>query len=411
MTAGDKIDGSAGDDTLSLTDSTTLPAASLNVAGAGISMASVEAVTIHTTGGLALDMSTWTGVARLNVTALGTAKVSATLAATTDASITYSGSGTTTVTGGREVFAAVKTASAGDIAVVGAALRSVILNGGAAASIDNLGSDGTSGSGTPLKSVTLESFADGVVTIKGAGLESLVLHNNYAPVKVTLVNPIPVHALQIYLGNAGYDLKGTRIINELADATAGSMNISTGWRSALTLATPALAKLTLTGSGELLLDVNAPVNGKLLTIDGSAATSNVTLERLGAGTRTMSTGSGNDTFTVVTATAKDDLASVGIDETITATISSGAGDDAVTVATTGNGKVFLDMGEGNDVVRIASRSGAETMAIALGSGNDTLLVAAGNHINASDTVDGGDGVDALDLRLVGAAKIWGFLRL
>ncbi len=57
------------------------------------------------------------------------------------------------------------------------------------------------------------------------------------------------------------------------------------------------------------------------------------------------------------------------------------------------------------MVTIESRSGAETLAISLGAHSDYLILKPGQVINATDLIDGGDGIDTLHLTNAGSANL------
>ena len=361
---------------------------------------------------------TWTGVSHVSASTSGFSDTNVLLADMTAASINVDnegGPGKMTVAGGSEL--AINAAGAkrfGDIVLIGSALNTVSAMGGANITVDNTAANGATAGGATLHQVKLINFTGSTATVNGAGIKTLHLESIAHDAQVTLANRTAGHALDLHLREVGYasNFLFTRYAVELADATVASMNIDASGQNALTLAAPQLAGITLTGAGNFTLDANAAVTSRLGAIDGSAASGNITLERTGAATATIRTGSGHDNITLAAATVKDDVTTVSIDETVNASVSPGAGINTITLATTGNGKVsfFGATGErpGADNLTIASRSGAESFMLHLGDASDSITAAAGVSINAADIVDGGGGYDTLDLRLVGAANMGAF---
>jgi S-layer protein len=99
-----------------------------------------------------------------------------------------------------------------------------------------------------------------------------------------------------------------------------------------------LTNATITGSAALIVDFDSTNNTKLASIDGSAATGNLTLNNTAVAT----------------------------------TIKTGAGDDKFTATVVGTTKATVDSGAGADIVTLAGGLVAGS-TVNLGAGNDTLL--------------------------------------
>lgn len=122
----------------------------------------------------------------------------------------------------------------------------------------------------------------------------------------------------------------------------------------------------------------------------------------GSGNDSISTGLGNDS---VNAGAGDDSVTTGLgNDTVNAgagndSVDTGAGNDSVS---TGLGNDTVSTGLGNDTVYVGSGSDS----IDTGAGNDIVKLAAGftggqiDYNGANVALEGGDGKDTLDLRLV-----------
>ena len=403
LTAGDKISGGAGLDTLDLsinygygsTSGAFVPAGAVAVDG-------VEQVSVKTYYGLDMDASTWVGVERFTVDNNSYGNLS--LGAPDSADVVVTGySSSAVIKGGRSLDATFHS-NPQAVSVFGKALTSVSLQGGNQITVDNLGSGGESGAGTTLKEVSLTNSGgyatDPVATVlKGAALTSLKLGYFRGPQTIEVINPTAGHVLQLEL-NSYYGAAAILV----KDAVAAAATISALVDRTLALSGAKLESVLVSGTGALALGID-PGSTKLTSIDGSAATGGLTLTGLGASVRTVLTGSGADTLSMSTATAMDDPATAAVNEAVSLKLATGDGNDAITLATTGNGAVTVDAGSGNDRIHLASRGGAEVLQLTLGSGNDKLTAAEAVAVNATDTIDGGAGVDTLAGKLVGAANV------
>ena len=359
LTALDKLDGGAGEDTLNIVQT-----AEVNTTTAGATVTSMEKVNITSGAAVTTDTTTW-GTKALNIVATGA--VDATVADTTD--VTATSGASTTIKGGKAVSV---TGGTGETKITGDGLTTVSVKGGGdKVSIDNT-LNAVSSTGTTMTSVILDGVnADS--EIKGQGLTDVTVKGaTTAAHTVTIENGKADHALTVNVDGTGYDAAGTEKQTTVKDANATAITVNaSGDKSSLDLTGSVEAK-SLNITGDAALTLNASGLTKLTTIDGSAATGDLTLGTLNDATVNVNTGSGDDTFTIA-ATAK-----VAVD--------AGAGDDTVTLG-----------------AAIAAGS-----HISLGAGNDTLLIGTGtiaaSTSDATTIIDGGDGFDTVSAALINAGN-------
>lgn len=282
-------DGGAGEDTLNIVQT-----AQVNTTIAGATVTSMEKVNITSGAAVTTDTTTW-GTKALNIVA--TDAVDATVADTTD--VTATSGVSTTIKGGKAVSV---TGGTGETKITGDGLTTVSVKGGGAVTIDNTLNSDTS-KGTTMTSVILDGVnADS--EIRGQGLTDVTVKGaTMAAHTITIKNDKADHALTVNVDGTGYDADGTaqQTIVKDANATAITVNAS-GDKSSLDLTGSAEAK-SLNITGDAALTLKASDLTKLTTIDGSAATGDLTLGTLNAATVNVNTGSGDDTFTIA-ATAK-----------------------------------------------------------------------------------------------------------
>lgn len=211
-------------------------------------------------------------------------------------------------------------------------------------------------------------------------------------------------------------VSGVTATNILAVTAGGTALSSVSLNGTLIKATAAgadaAATLAITaGTDVTTVSVNTNINTTVSVLDGgstkkvdtlnaAASTGNVSFTG-DAETTTITTGSGNDILSTITATV---AAAAGV-TAVSAVVNSGAGNDQVTVTTTGSGITTVDAGAGNDTVNIAGR-GTGKLTVSLGDGADKFTSTPA--INATDVIDAGAGVDTLLLSLVGSANIGAF---
>ena len=358
LTALDKLDGGAGEDTLNIVQT-----AEVNTTTAGATVTSMEKVNITSGAAVTTDTTTW-GTKALNIVATGA--VDATVADTTD--VTATSGASTTILGGKAVSV---TGGTGATSITGDGLTSVSVKGGGAVTIDNTLNSATS-TGTTMTSVILDGV-DADSEIKGQGLTDVTVKGvTTAARTVQITNTKADHALTVNVDGTGYDAAGAEKQTIVADARATAITVNaSGDKSSLALTGSTAAK-SLNITGDAALTLKASDLAALTTIDGSAATGDLTLGTLNVATVNVNTGSGDDTFSIM-ATAK-----VAVD--------AGAGDDTVTLG-----------------AAIAAGS-----HISLGAGNDTLLIGTGtiaaSTSDATTIIDGGDGFDTVSAALINAAN-------
>ncbi|MDF3886720.1 DUF4214 domain-containing protein [Cupriavidus basilensis] len=384
----DSVDGGAGVDTLAIADTVVAPNADFTLP-AGFTIKNVEKLNVTTNGAIgtggaagavgAFDVSGIAGLTSVNLVAAGAGTAAGShvkAAGTTDVALTVSGDNTATVDGGKAVtIVAGATISApvkGAVAVTGKDLTSVSIKGGGVATVDNTGGAAgtTTAVGTTLTSVTLDGVAGATAALKGAAISTVTVQNQATALATSLTNDTST-ALTVNVANVGYDAAGNAVagVSVAAGSKAATITVNaTGAKSNVSVSGAVATTVNITGSADLTL---APV-ATATKLDGSAATGKLTLGDLAAGTVTVSTGSGNDSF-AIQATAKT-------------TVNAGAGDDVVTLKSA-----------------IAAGS-----TINLGAGNDKLLSVGGSVAASTATdvtvIDAGDGIDTVSASLINAAN-------
>ena len=349
LTALDKLDGGAGEDTLNIVQT-----AAVDTTAAGATVTSMEKVNITSSGAVKTDTTTW-GTKALNITATGA--VDATVADTTDVTATTSGANTATILGGKAVSV---TGGTGATSITGDGLTTVSVKGGGAVTIDNT-LNAVSSKGTTMTSVILDGVnADSA--IKGQGLTDVTVKGATTDkYTVTITNDKADHALTVNVDGTGYDAAGAEKQTTVADASATAITVNaSGDKSSLALTGSTAAK-SLNITGDAALTLKASDLAALTTIDGSAATGDLTLGALNATTVNVNTGSGDDTFSIM-ATAK-----VAVD--------AGAGDDTVTLGAAIAAGSTIKMGEGDDTIKVDTAPlTTEVGSIDGGAGDNDKLI-------------------------------------
>ena len=353
LTALDKLDGGAGEDTLNIVQT-----AQVNTTIAGATVTSMEKVNITSGAAVTTDTTTW-GTKALNIVA--TDAVDATVADTTD--VTATSGASTTIKGGKAVSV---TGGTGETKITGEGLTTVSVKGGGnTVTIDNT-LDTVSSKGTTMTSVILDGVnADS--EIKGQGLTDVTVKGaTTAAHTVTIENGKADHALTVNVDGTGYDAAGTEKQTTVKDANATAITVNaSGDKSSLDLTGSTAAK-SLNITGDAALTLKASDLTALTTIDGSAATGDLTLGALNTTTVNVNTGSGDDTFSMATT------------------------------------KVAVDAGAGDDTVTLGAAIAAGS-TINLGAGDDALLTDGGS-VAASAVIDGGDGFDTVSAALINAGN-------
>lgn len=371
----DVVDGGGGTDTLNIADTATASSADLFLP-TGFTIKNVEALSIVTNGaigtksGTAFDISGVSGLTSATLTAAGAGTASGSnvkAANTTDVTLTVAGSNQIDITGGKVVT----TNNGGIVNVTGSGLTAVTVNkAGGTVTIDNVDASSTSAAGTTLKSVTLASV-DANSAVKGKAIETLAVSGATTAARtVTVTNSTANHTLTVNVDGTGYNTVGTEVQTVVVDANAKTIAVNaTGAKSSLAL-TGSSVVTTLNITGSAALKQKADDLSTLTTIDGSAATGNLTLGDLNAATVNVKTGAGNDSF-AIQATSK----------------------------------VTVDTGAGNDTVTLKSALAAGS-TVSLGDGNDKLLFATGGSVavSTSTVIDAGAGNDSLSANLLTAGN-------
>jgi len=157
---------------------------------------------------------------------------------------------------------------------------------------------------------------------------------------------------------------GNDVITGLDVATSGAnfIDLGTGLNN--------VATLTVTGDGSLSLSGVAPT--ALESVVAGDYEGNLTLQG-GANTQEVTTGAGDDSITLVAALADEG---------------------------------FVRTGAGDDVVNMSNQNVAAGAVIELGAGDD--VVTNLGVVDKDAVIDGGDGIDTLQLQAVAAANVGAF---
>ena len=214
-----------------------------------------------------------------------------------------------------------------------------------------------------LTDVALDGVG-GNMTLTGDGIANVSVKNQAGDRVIEVKNSTEKHALNVTFENAGaVDKDGTSTASvTVKDAAAETLNLISNGVAAnsVTLTSDSAALKTMTVSGEAdLLVAGLDAVSKLESIDGSAAKGDLDLGTLNAATLNVTTGSGDDTFTLGAATKA-------------VTVSTGEGDDEVTLGAALAKGSSIDLGAGDDVLRLEFA-----------------------QLNKDATVNGGEGTDAL----------------
>lgn len=350
----DSLDGGAGTDVLTVSDTTAITTATSQM------VKNIETVTLSSSAGVTADMSTWTGLTKANLSGVGV--MSATAADSVVVAVTTSGANAVTVIGTGGDLAVTTGAGAVNIGqtTVANKLASVTVTGGAAVNVTDR-SGTAAATGSTLKAVSV-SGATGATTITGDGVATLNLSNLTAATtanNVTLTATAATRALVLNLngvdeGAAGTD-GGTTVITD-AEATSLTIN-ATGSKSFDVTATTAKA---------VSLAVKADVD---LQVDALGSAVSTSLNVSGAGK-----------FTADAQT----LTAAGI---VTSTSTGGV---ILTTALAAGQQFVGTSSTGADTITVA----ASTVAHTTGAGNDRVVAGI---MGTGGSVNGGDGTDILQM--------------
>jgi S-layer protein len=362
--AFDKIDGGAGNDTMTvLLAATTAPG--------GTAVQNVETLNINATGaGFTIDSTGYTGLTSLNLSVATAGAVAVTAAATTSLAIAATGASDIDVVGGKgdlTISTGAGTVQVGATAAANA-FTSVSVTGGTTVEIhDNATTD--QDDGTALKTVTVNG-STGNVDISAAGLTTINATKLVtAGAVITNTDLDTAHALTLNLNGVDDSADGA--------ATGGTITFVDGEATSV--------KVASTGTASYDVTVQA-AKATAVTI---AADEKLQLDALTAGLATSVAISGDSTLVVsahtLAATAAITSTSTGA-VTFTGAIlagqsySGGSGVDTITLSASGTKAIAT--GAGNDVITYAGAL-ATGGSIDAGTGTDTLVMTAAQAVTAT----------------------------
>ncbi|MFG6585219.1 DUF4214 domain-containing protein [Sulfitobacter sp. 1A12779] len=148
------------------------------------------------------------------------------------------------------------------------------------------------------------------------------------------------------------------------------------------------------------VDATLEVSEGVTSVDASAGAGDISYDADEA-VAAIKTGMGADDVTINTATSNTAGA------TVSAMLETGAGNDAIAIDTNGTGTTSVDAGAGNDTVTLES-DGSGKLTVALGEGDDAFLVGENGVVSKGDVIDGGAGIDTVQVKDIGSANIGAF---
>lgn len=407
LTTFDSIDGGAGNNSLSIIDlDTTATSTSLPLANANITYKNIQTLNVQsaTTGGVDIDGTLIGSLTALNVIASTGADV--VKASGTTAVKVFNAAGSVAVTGGSTVDVTTDSAAGSTVSVTSAAGKTslVSIRGGNGVTINDVA---TAKVADTIATVSLVSTA-GATTIASDVLTALNLTNSNGGVTVTAA--VGTRALNVALngqtGGIVTDATATTLNVaaltaksagvSFAAAAATSVNVAAGVDLAITsLTADAATTATIIGSGKVsvaassmtaLTSINAAANtgGVSITpvlLDGIAFTGGTAADSIviGATTKAIAMGDGNDTVTLT-------AGALGTDGTVDA----GAGTDTLA----GTSAMLMTQLSAASAATAAKIVGFETIRVsdvlAAGSSFDvSALVGAVNFTAANGVATGG----------------------
>lgn len=316
LTSFDNIDGGAGTDTLNVYytgATTTTPAATVK---------SVENVVFNVDNQLTQDLTAWTGVQSVSV-----------------------------VQGG--------TAAAQDITVKGA--TSVSVKGGSTVDITDV-SGTAADAGSTVTTVTVDG-ANGHVTLEGKGITNVTLANLTGAAKnVTVADMDTAHALNLTVNKVA----GTRTVTD-AEATSVAITATGAASEGITLTAVKATGVTIAADEKLTLaDVNLTAAKTIAVTGDSLVTITATTDVTALESVTSVGSTGGVAIGAALGTAVAFTGGAGADSIIlgatTKAITTGAGDDTVeisAVSALGTGG-SIDAGEGTDTLKFSTYADAVT---------------------------------------------------
>jgi S-layer protein len=436
LTALDAIDGGAGDDSLSLTDTGAITQTATTYTVSNIETANVVS-------GATVDLNTtaWSGLTNLNVNSLGGMEVTASSSTdvvgadvgidpTADAGVTVDGGKNVTLTlvqedattdadTDNEVVIGATTAATGAVSVT---LTGKYVNDASNGMADISVLGGTTISVTTKAGLTAaqivaeqteaadnETITQSIVTVTGnESTTAVTVTQDAAVIKVTTADIGRVGIVNGAVQIRDDDYNSSTSASSIATVTLNNYGDST-------VASSALTTLNLSGSGGTLdvttNSLTTPVNTTLaLNVNGlsykNAGTNNaITID---SDVTTLNINSSTATSTIANITASGaTTVNVSGDARVTLTASSGL--SAVTAINVTNTKgaafgtamgagVTFTGGDGNDSFKLTDEF---RKAITMGAGNDTVTAtdtdADGTLVGTGGSVAAGDGIDTISM--------------
>jgi len=277
---------------------------------------------------------------------------------------------------------------------------------------------------TAAKAAVAPTIADGTFLGSASTTTANVDFKGLTAGTVTLNSVGAAHAVVLPTTNSlvtDLTIKGT--VDGLDGTTASAASLAINENAATDIITTLHVNVasSATGSTPATLAVDATSLSALTTFDGASSTTGLNVGATGAalslaGLTSMTTGSGNDVLFVNTGTLSSTVTKVAAltidagagNDSITSvvndgalTINAGAGNDTITATATGKAALTINAGAGNDTVVIGSTAvgtatpatAAHNVSITLGDGNDVVSLATTTTsgtttTNAFSTVQG-----------------------
>lgn len=423
LTGLDVINGGAGADTLTVDDVTGATASFANT-----TVSSIETLVLNSTTGLAagaLDISAASFTAAtitLNKAAAGqtvTASTSqdVTIVSSAAQTVNLVGGVNSSVTGGAAVTAeggagTLDISAKGQVDVgqgngpTANTYTAVTVGSSAAGTIKIDDNSGTAGArGSKLTSVTLTAF-NGAVTLDGSGITSVSAKGGTAD-DININSAAGTRALSLTLDNVA--------TSTVTDAEATSLTVSTTGKASTGITLSAAKATSLTINADEALTVTALTNStsiktitttgdSLVTVTAAAAATALTSIDASASTGGIKVDDALATGVAFTGSAKSDTITVGA---TTKAVSTGDGDDTVTMSVAVGLQGSVDAGAGTDTLTMAFADAATVSANATFeagvSGFEKLSLGAIGDVAAS-TVALANLDDIADVTVAGAAN-------
>ncbi|MCX7204923.1 MAG: hypothetical protein NT086_02810 [Proteobacteria bacterium] len=375
----DNLDGGAGTDVLTVSDTTAISTSTSQV------IKNIETATLASSLGVTADMSTWTGLTKANLSGIGV--MSATAADSVVVAVTTSGANAVTVIGSGGDLAVTTGAGAVNIGQTSVAnkLISATITGGAAVNVTDR-SGTAAATGSTLKTVTVNG-ATGLTSVTADGLTTLNLTNLTGGTGVnnaTITAAAATRALVLNLSglDAGADGVATAAVTTtITDATATSLSINAMTTKSFDVSVAAGAATSVAVKADVELQMDSLVAGVATKLDIS-----------GAGKFSIGPAHAAN---ATAANAADTAAAAAGAIFGTNTLTSSA---VITSTSTGGVTIAPILATGQQFVGTASSGadvitvGASTVAHTLGAGNDTVTAGV---MGTGGSVNGGDGTDTL----------------